>query len=89
MIKYDELDIEKGFVLDQYDAIEYLKQADYDNYEQVMNDDADLEGLEDILAELKDMIKTIDDTNYDYWRLSGHPMAASGIVITPMTEVKQ
>ena len=90
MIKYDELDIEKGFVLDEYDAVEYLKQAAYDNLVQVMNDDADIDGFEDIINELKDMIKEIENnTKYNFWYLYGHPMAFSGICIYPLEKVQQ
>ena len=89
MTNFDNLDITKGFVLDQYDAAEYLKNTAYEQFKEVMNGDADTEGLEAIIEELKEMIKAIENTNFDYWRISEHPMAASGIIITPMTEAKQ
>ena len=89
MTNFDNLDITKGFVLDQYDAAEYLKYIAYEQFKEVMNDDADAEGLEAIIEELKDMIKAIENTDFEYWRISEHQMAASGIVITPMEEAKQ
>ena len=89
MTNFDNLDITKGFVLDQYDAAEYLKYTAYEQFKEVMNDEADTEGLEAIIEELKDMIKTIESTDFDYWHISEHQMAASGIIITPMEEAKK
>lgn len=90
MTNFDNLDISTGAVLDRDDAIEFLKQAAYENFKNVMNDDDELEALPDIIDDIKGMIKAIEiHPEYEYIKLYEHPMAASNIDIIFMEEVKQ
>ena len=88
MKNFDTLDIENGVVLDQEDAADYLRGQAYEVFKNVMNGDEELEGLEEILDDLLTMIKEIEASNYEYFKLFAHPMAASGINYVEMKEAK-
>ena len=86
MGNFNNIDLEKGAILDSDDAIEFLKQCAYEQYKEAM--EGDIEGLEDILLDIKDNIEYIERDEHEYFKLSEHPMAASGLFITPMEEAK-
>lgn len=87
MTHFEDLDISNGVVLDQDDAIDYLKQQAYEVFKNVMNGDEELEGLEEVLQDLIEMIKAIEASKYEYFKLFEHPMSASGINYKEMIEV--
>ena len=87
MTHFEDLDITSGVVLDQEDAADYLRGQAYEVFKNVMNGDEELEGLEEILDDLITMIKEIEASNYEYFKLFEHPMAASGIHYKEMKEV--
>ena len=86
MTNFSNIDIEKGAVLDNEDAIEFLKQCAYEQYKEAM--EGDIDGLEVILQDIKDNIEYIERDEHIYFKILEHPMAASGIIVTPMEEVK-
>ena len=86
MTNFDNLDLEKGAVLDSDDALEFLKQCAYEQYKEAM--EGDIDGLEAILQDIKDNIEYIERDEHVYFKITQHPMAASGIIVTPMEEAK-
>ena len=88
MTHFEDLDIESGVVLDREDSADYLRWQAYEVFKNVMNGDEELEGLEDILDDLITMIKEIEASNYEYFKLFAHPMAASGINYIEMKDAK-
>ena len=87
MAHFEDLDISNGVVLDQDDAIDYFKHQAYEVFKNVMNGDEELEGLEEILDDLITMIKEIEASKYEYFKLFEHPMSASGLHYKEMKEI--
>lgn len=87
MRNFKDLDITNGVVLNQEDAADYLRGQAYEVFKNVMNGDEELEGLEEILDDLITMIKEIEASNYEYFKLFEHPMAASGLHYKEMKEI--
>lgn len=86
MSNFANIDLSTGAVLDSDDALEFLKQCAYEQYKEAM--EGDIEGLEAILQDIKDNIEYIERDEHEYFKLSEHPMAASGLIVTPMEEAK-
>ena len=87
MRNFEDLDITNGVVLNQEDAADYLRGQAYEVFKNVMNGDEELEGLEEVLQDLIEMIKDIETSKYEYFKVFEHPMAASGLHYKEMKEI--
>ena len=81
---FRKLEIENGFALEYYDAIEYLNWCAQEHTKQVMNGDGGSECIEAILEDLYEMKQEIIDKGYGVVDFTECPASASGISIKPL-----
>lgn len=86
MTNFDELDLDKGFVLDNYNSIMYINDIALQHTREIMDGYEDAEGFDKIISELRDMREEIEQNDYKYIKFEYHPMAASQIIIKEMKE---
>lgn len=86
MTNFDELDIDKGFVLDNYNAIMYINDIALQHTREIMDGYEDAEGFSEIIGDLRDMREEIEKNDYAYIKFEYHPMAAAQFIIKEMTE---
>lgn len=79
-------DLERGFVLRQNEAIDYLYNVAMEHTKQVMDGKEDSDGMTEILDDLYTMSKEIEKGDAEYIKLVECPMSASNINIIPMVE---
>ena len=82
--KFEQLEIENGFVLEYYEAIAYLDWCAQEHTKQVMNGEEGSECMEDTLEDLYEMKQEIIDKGYGVVELIECPASASGINIQPL-----
>lgn len=83
-MNYEELDPEEGVVLNQYNALGYLKWLADEYMKQAFDDIYDYEINVEQLKDIFEMYKEIKDKDYHWVKFDSHPMSASNIVITEM-----
>lgn len=81
---FEKLEIENGFVLEYYDAVEYLNWCAQEHTKQVMNGEEGSECIEAILEDLYEMKQEIVDKGYGVVEFIECPASASGINIQPL-----
>ena len=81
---FRKLDIENGFALEYYDAVEYLNWCAQEHVKQVMNGALSSELIEAILEDLYEMKNEITDKDYRIVEFVECPASASGINIQPL-----
>lgn len=81
---FEKLEIENGFALEYYEAVEYLNWCAQEHVKQVMNGAVGSECIEAILEDLYEMKKEITDKNYGVVEFIECPASASGINIQPL-----
>lgn len=86
MNRFDELDIESGFVLPQRVAVEFLDYIAQQHTKMVMDGEEDYEGMDAVLDDLYHMKKEIIDRDYHYIKFVECPMGASNMNIIEMVE---
>lgn len=82
--KFEQLEIENGFVLEYYEAIAYLDWCAQEHTKQVMKGGESSECIEAILEDLYEMKKEIIDNGYGAIEFIECPMSASNINIEPL-----
>ena len=85
---FRKLEIENGFVLEYYDAVEYLNWCAQEHTKQVMNGANGSENIEAILKDLYEMKQEIIDKGYGVVEFIESPMSASNINIEPLVAKK-
>lgn len=85
---FRKLEIENGFVLEYYDAVEYLNWCAQEHVKQVMNGANGSENIEAILKDLYEMKQEIIDKGYGVVEFIESPMSASNINIEPLVAKK-
>lgn len=73
-------------ILNQHDAVDYLEDIAKQHTEEVMAGIEDSEGMTELLEDLYTMKYFIAMHDYEFYKISEHPMSASGLIITPMVE---
>ena len=86
MTNFDELDITKGFVLEQEEATDYINYLCYNHYKAAMEGDEDLEDLGEILQDLRDERDFISQSDLEYFKIFEHSMSVSGVQVIAMAE---
>ena len=81
---FEKLEIENGFVLESYEAIEYLEWCAQEHTKQVMNGEEGSGCMEDTLEDLYEMKQEIIDKGYGVVEFVECPASASGISIQPL-----
>ena len=82
--RFEQLEIENGFVLEYYEAIAYLEWCAQEHTKQVMKGEEGSECMEDILEDLYEMKQEIVDNGYGVVSFNECPASASGISIEPL-----
>lgn len=82
--RFEQLEIENGFILEYYEAIEYLNWCAQERTKQVMNGEEGSECMEAILEDLYEMKKDIIDKGYGVVQFFECPESASNINIEPL-----
>lgn len=82
--RFEQLEIENGFTLEYYEAIEYLHWCAQERTKQVMNGEEGSECMEAILEDLYEMKKDIIDKGYGVVQFYECPASASNINIEPL-----
>lgn len=79
-------DLERGFVLRQDEACDYLYNVAIEHTKQVMEGKEDSDGMTEILDDLYTMTQEIEKGDAEYIKFVECPMSASNINIIPMAE---
>ena len=82
--RFEQLEIENGFVLEYYEAIAYLDWCAQEHTKQVMNVEEGSECMENILEDLYEMKQEIIDKGYGVVEFTECPASASNINIEPL-----
>ena len=82
----DILDITTGFVLNQRQALEYLKECAGEAWTQAMTGEIDSEDASEIIADLLLMAREVEKDNWEWVRFYECPMSASGINIKEVVD---
>lgn len=86
---YSKLDLNEGFVLSQYHAIEFLKWSVAQEFEQAMQKGAygiDSESAGRFFEDIVIMGQTIVDKDWEWVKFITSPMSASEMTIKEMIE---
>lgn len=89
--KFEQLEIENGFVLNQVEAINYLDWVARTHADQIMQGDEVVENVTELFDDLKEMRDEILQRNYDWVEFVECPASASGMCIEHLvreTELK-
>ena len=81
-----EYDLERGFVLRDSEAVDYLTSVAVEHAKEVMAGNEGSEGMTEILDDLYTMKQDIMNHDYEYIKFVECPMSASNINIIPMVE---
>lgn len=84
MRKFEELNIENGFTLDQEDAIKYLEWVAENHARAIMSGVEDAENIEAVFDDLKAMKDDIIRHNHEHIEFVECPASGSGIDIAPL-----
>lgn len=83
-MNYEDLDLDVSVVLNQYNALGYLKWAADEYMRQAFEDIYDYEIIVEQLKDIFEMYKEIKDKDYHWVKFDSCPMSASNIMITEM-----
>lgn len=79
--KFEQLEIESGFVLSQVEAINYLDWLARTHADQIMQGDEVIENITELFNDLKEMKDDILKHNWEWVKFNDCPASASGIDI--------
>lgn len=82
----DILDITTGFVLNQRQALEYLKECTGEAWAQAVEGEADIDDAKYIMDDLATMAHRIYAEDWEWARFYECPMSASGINIKEVVD---
>ena len=82
--RFEQLEIENGFVLEYYEATAYLDWCAQEHTKQVMNGEEGSECMEAILEDLYEMKQEIVNMGYGVVEFTECPASASNISIEPL-----
>lgn len=82
----DILDITTGFVLNQRQALEYLKECAGEAWTQGTTGEMDSENAWEIIADLLVMAREVEKDNWEWVRFYECPMSASGINVKEVVD---
>lgn len=85
-INYEDLDLDVSVVLNQYNALGYLRWVADEYLRQAFEDVHDYEVSIEQLKDVFEMYKEIKDKDYHWVKFDSCPMSASNIMITEMVE---
>lgn len=88
-MKWEDFDVERGFVLEQADALKYLKWQADNLWERATGDATLGEAVDTAKEEWEDLVcmaQKIRDDNIEWVKISEHPMSASNLNIKEMIE---
>lgn len=85
-MNYEDLDLDVSVVLNQYNALGYLKWVANEYMRQAFEDIYDYEISVKQLEDIFEMYKEIKDKDYRWVKFDSCPMSASNIMITEMVE---
>lgn len=86
-MRFDELDIEQGFVLSGADAFKYLKWLAGQVWERAVEESAiDIEHAVKEWEDVAEMAQNINDLNMEWVRFYECAMSASGIAFKEMKD---
>ena len=85
-INYEDLDLDVSVVLNQYNALGYLRWVADEYLRQAFEDVHDYEVSIEQLKDVIEMYKEIKDKDYHWVKFDSCPMSASNIMITEMVE---
>lgn len=85
-INYEDLDLDTSVVLNQYNALGYLRWVADEYLRQAFEDVHDYEVSIEQLKDVFEMYKEIKDKDYYWVKFDSCPMSASNIMITEMVE---
>ena len=83
-MNYEDLDLDASVVLNQYNALGYLKWAADEYLRQAFEDIYDYEIIVEQLKDIFEMYKEIKDKDYHWVKFDSCPMSASNIMIAEM-----
>lgn len=81
-----DYDLERGFVLRDSEAIDYLTSVAVEHTKEIMAGNEGSEGMTEILDDLYTMKHEIEMGTAEYIKFVECPMSASNINIIPMVE---
>ena len=84
--RFDDYDLQAGFVLDRTEALNYLDYVARQHAEQVLNGESDSEGMTEFMESICEMKKSIVEHNCEFVKFIECQMSSSGIDFTPMIE---
>lgn len=85
-MNFEDLDLDVSVVLNQYNALGYLKWVADEYLRQAFEDIYDYEISVKQLEDIFEMYKEIKDKDYHWIKFDSCPMSASNIMITEMVE---
>lgn len=85
-MNFEDLDLDVSVVLNQYNALGYLKWVADEYLRQAFEDIYDYEISIKQLEDIFEMYKEIKDKDYHWIKFDSCPMSASNIMITEMVE---
>lgn len=85
-INYEDLDLDASVVLNQYNALGYLRWVAEEYLRQAFEDVHDYEVSIEQLKDVFEMYREIKDRDYHWVKFDSCPMSASNIMITEMVE---
>lgn len=85
-MNYEDLDLDVSVVLNQYNALGYLKWLAEEYLRQTFDDIYDYEINVEQLKDIFEMYKEIRDKDYHWVKFDSCPMSASNVMITEMAE---
>jgi len=87
--KFEELEIENGFILEYNEAIDYLDWVAIEHAKAIMRTDESWECADKIFEDLYEMKKEIIENNYGVVEFYECPMSASNINISHMVREEE
>ena len=87
--KFEQLDIENSFVLNQVEALNYLDYVARQHVEQVLACEEDYTGMTELLEDIMEMKRDIATHGYKFVKFVQCNMSASKICVIPMIEAQE
>lgn len=84
--RFNELDLQIGFVLDRTESLNYLDYVARQRVEQVLSGESGSEGMTEFMESICEMKKSIVEHNCEFVKFIACQMSSSGIDFTPMIE---
>lgn len=83
---YSKLDLNEGFVLSQYHAVEFLRWSVVQEFEQAIQNGVDCENAGAFMEDAVAMAKEIIDKDWEWVKFMTSPMSASEMTVKKMIE---